>query len=133
GEHRGRYLGTSIELTVSGVSLSYSKNHMGIDHGFLFQEGDRSRVKSKQISYEWYEEHPEEKAEMDEHEAAFVRPLRSVLPRLDLLGYTLDTARAEYEALVGDVVERTSESSPTPAHGLMSFDEFCAFCGCIPL
>ncbi|WP_292552730.1 HEPN/Toprim-associated domain-containing protein [Mesorhizobium sp.] len=117
----------SIELTVSGVSLSYAKNHMGIDHGFLFQEGDRSRVKSEQISYEWYEEHPEETAELDEHEAAFVRPLRSVLPRLDLLGHTLDTARSEYEAIVGEEVGSGSECSPTPAHGFMSFDEFCSF------
>lgn len=126
-------MGTSIELTVSGVSLSYSKNHMGLDHGFLFQEGDRSRAKSEQISYEWYEEHPEEKAELAEHEAAFVRPLRSVLPRLDLLGYTIDAARAEYEVHVGDDVEDESEYSPIPAHGFMSFDEFCAFCGRIPL
>jgi hypothetical protein len=75
------------------------ENHMGLDHGFLFQDSHRSRAKSEQISYEWYEKHPKEKEELAEHEAAFVRPLCRALPRLDLLGYTLDAARAEYDPL----------------------------------
>jgi hypothetical protein len=33
-------MGTSIELTVSNVSLDYAKNFMGNDYGFLFQETD---------------------------------------------------------------------------------------------
>ncbi|MCA1443953.1 hypothetical protein I6F07_27845 [Ensifer sp. IC4062] len=30
-------MGTSIELTVSGVSLAYAKNNMGHDFGYLFR------------------------------------------------------------------------------------------------
>ena len=30
-------MGTEINLTVGGISLSYSKNHMGIDFGHLFR------------------------------------------------------------------------------------------------
>jgi len=126
-------LGTSIELTVSGISLAYAKNHMGMDHGFLFQEGDRSRMKSDQISYDWYEDNPEEKKELPEAEAAFIRPLHRVLPRLDLLGYTMAAARAEYEALVSEAVESQSEYRPVPEQGFMTFDEFVAFCGRYPL
>jgi hypothetical protein len=44
-------MGTSIGLTVGGVSLSYSKNHMGLDFGFLFQQGDESRRKLDGINY----------------------------------------------------------------------------------
>jgi hypothetical protein len=33
-------MGTSIELTVGGVSLDYSKNSIGFDWGHLFQDGD---------------------------------------------------------------------------------------------
>jgi hypothetical protein len=84
-------LGTSIELTIGGISLTYSKNSMGADHGFLFQKGDQARRPSDQIGYEYYADHPEE--DLAAAEAAFVRPLARVLPRLNLLGYTFDTAR----------------------------------------
>ena len=90
-------MGTCIELTVAGVGLDGSKNSMGNDHGFLFQERDRTRRLSNQIDYDYYAEHSEE--DHADSEAAFVRPLARVLPRLDLLGHTLDAARAEYDEL----------------------------------
>jgi len=120
-------LGTEIELTIGGISLDYSKNHMGIDHGFLFQEADRARCRADGIDYDYYEAHPEEDVSLAE--AAFIRPLRRVLPRLNLIGYTIDTARAEYEAVVGEAHEAESEYAPIPPKGFMSFDEFCEFCG----
>jgi HEPN/Toprim N-terminal domain 1 len=88
-------MGTSIELTVGGISLSYSKNHMGLDWGHLFQEGDLTRRQTKAINYDYYAEHPELADELVEAEQTFVRPLSKVLPRLALLGHTLDGARAE--------------------------------------
>jgi hypothetical protein len=57
-------MGTSIELYLGNVSLSYSKNYMGVDYGFLFQDSDLTRRKSESINYEYYEEHPEEKQEL---------------------------------------------------------------------
>src|SRR5690554_2028616 len=98
-------MGTSIELCIGDVSLSYSKNHMGIDYGFLFQDGDLKRQKSKAINYEYYEENPDEKYELDEAEEAFSRALSRVLPRLKLLGFTLEAARAEYQAMVAEAEE----------------------------
>lgn len=33
-------MGTEISLTVSEVTIDFSKNSLGIDHGMLFQSGD---------------------------------------------------------------------------------------------
>jgi hypothetical protein len=119
-------LGTAIELKVAGLSISYSKNAMGIDHGVLFQEEDRQRRLSDQIDYEYYEQNPED--DLSDREAAFVRPLPRVLPRLNLLGFTLDAARAEYEELVRQELElRDGQDQEEDAPVLLSFDEYCIF------
>src|SRR5690554_5759989 len=102
-------MGTSIELCVGKVSLSYSKNHMGIDYGFLFQDGDLTRRKSESIDYEYYEENPELKHEIEEAEETFARALCRVIPRLNILGYTLDAARAEYNLMLAEAEELSSE------------------------
>jgi hypothetical protein len=125
-QFEGPDLGTSIELTVGGITIDWSKNNMGMDYGFLFQEGDQARRPSDQINYEYYAEHPEMDLAADE--AALVRPLARVLPRLDLLGHTLDTARAEYEATTREELEicdRIGNADASRYH--MTFEEFCAF------
>jgi len=48
-------LGTEITLDVAGMSVTYSKNHRGIDHGSIFQEQDRKAIRSDQLDYDWYE------------------------------------------------------------------------------
>ena len=106
-------MGTSIELSVGNVSLSYSKNHMGIDYGFLFQDGDLTRRKSESIDYEYYEENPEIKHEIEEAEETFARALYRVIPRLNILGYTLDAARVEYNSLIAESEEISSEIDGT--------------------
>jgi len=47
-------LGTEITLDVGGVSLTYGKNHMGMDHGSLFQEPNRKPDRSEQVNYDYY-------------------------------------------------------------------------------
>ncbi|MGA2637430.1 HEPN/Toprim-associated domain-containing protein [Methylocella sp.] len=126
-------MGTSIELIVSSVSLDYAKNDMGNDYGFLFQEGDETRRPSDAINYEYYLEHPDEE-DLSEHEAGFVRPLAHVLPRLKLLGHSLDRARAEYEALRSDAMEMADMADPaatTPR--FLTFEEFCSLACLFPL
>ncbi|MDA3791027.1 MAG: HEPN/Toprim-associated domain-containing protein [Desulfobacula sp.] len=119
-------MGTSIELCIGNVSLSYSKNHMGIDYGFLFQSSDLTRRKSEAINYEYYEENPEEKHELDEAEEVFVRTLSRVLPRLNLLGYTLEAARAEYQALVVEAEEILNDTDIEESKKeYLTFEEFC--------
>lgn len=117
-------MGTSIELTVGGISLCYSKNHMGIDWGHLFQEGDLIRRRTTAIDYDYYAEHPEEAEALAVAELTFVRPLSRVLPRLALLGYSLEGARAEYEELVEEASSFSRESEDAKPH--LSFEEFCS-------
>lgn len=119
-------MGTSIELCIGSISLSYSKNQMGIDYGFLFQNGDLTRRKSKLIDYEYYEENPDLKHEIKKAEELFVRTLRQIVPRLNLLGHTLDTARAEYNSLL-EQAETTLSGIHTGESKIeyLNFDEFC--------
>lgn len=118
-------MGTLIFLEVGGVSIDWAKNGMGVDHGALFQEADRTRRALR----------GEDPASLDEGdhepsvaEAAFVRPLQCVVPRLDLLGYTFERARAEYEARVRDMSDVQEQFDlERPASALMTFDEYCEF------
>lgn len=95
-------MGTSIELKICNVSLDYAKNLMGNDYGFLFQEADMTRMKSDSVDYEYYEEHPEESSELEVSELVFSRSLARVIPRLNLLGHSLEAARAEYKSLINE-------------------------------
>lgn len=126
-------MGTSIELTVSGVSLDYAKNHMGNDYGYLFQEADIARRPCDGINYDYYQDHPEEKDDLAEHELAFVRPLHRVVPRLNVLGHTLADARSEYEAAVADAAEISELLPDEYQQAYLSFDEFCALANIFPL
>ena len=120
-------MGTIISLDIAGMGLDWSKNSKGVDHGALFQEQDRKRVRSDQISYEYYEGRDEELAP---NEMAFVRRLKDILPRLALLGFTRERAVREYESLVETCLEEaSSESDDDEAQPptFVSFDEFCAF------
>lgn len=119
-------MGTEINLTLGGISLAFSKNSMGIDFGHLFQDCDVTRRKMAEINYEYYEEHPEENGGLEQREAAFARPLGKILPRLELLNHTLESARAEYEAIVAESLEIASYSEPPESPSYLSFDEFCA-------
>jgi hypothetical protein len=122
----GRGVGTEIQLKVSHVSLDYAKNNMGNDYGFLFQDGDLARRRSDAINYDYYEANPDED-DLAEHETGFVRSLARVLPRLRLLGHTLDHARAEYQALIESTMEfADSDNSTESTPSLLTFEEFCA-------
>lgn len=127
-------MGTEIQLKIGGVSLSYAKNHMGMDFGFLFQEGDESHRKMDGIDYEYYQDHPDEQADLKNHEAVFARPLARVLPRLTMLNSTIEAARAEYEAIVADAIGSGSYGDPPqPEPPFLSFDRYCALVCRYPL
>ncbi|NOR71848.1 MAG: hypothetical protein GQ532_19540 [Methylomarinum sp.] len=99
---------------------------MGKDYGFLFQDSDLTRRKSKSINYEYYEEHPEEKQELDEAEEVFTRTLSRVLPRLNLLGFTLEVARSEYQTLVAEAEEISNNIDiEETKKEYLTFEAFC--------
>jgi len=125
-------LGTQITLELAEMTLTYSKNHMGQDHGCLYQEGDRKRLRSDQVDYDYFEKTKEDPALM---EMAFARKLKDILPRLNLIGFTREQAKFSYEAAIERDREYTSydDDEATPARDLMSFDEFCAFVAAHPV
>ena len=123
-------MGTEINLTVGGVSIDWAKNNPGCDHGFLFQQGDRARRHSEETDYEYCATHPE--IDLALREESLVRTLAKVLPRLDLLGWTLDAARAEFDALLADEREN-AEDDGSDAPNKSAFDDFCNLVDRYPL
>lgn len=120
-------VGTEITLDVGGVSITYSKNHRGIDHGSLFQEPDRKPLRSDQLDYDYYESEDEGPTSA---EMAFTRPLKDVVPRLELLGFNLNRVRREYERIVEswrEEMRSLSDDDTKPLPDLMSFAEFRQF------
>ena len=85
-------MATEITLDVGGLSVTYAKNDRGMDHGSLFQERDRKPVRSDQLDYDYYEREGEDPTSA---EMAFERPLKDIVPRLELLGFNLDRVRRE--------------------------------------
>ena len=118
-------MGTEISLDLAGLNVDWCKNGRGIDHGFLFQSNDRRRVP-------WEDDDHDDDPDRPLREMAFIRPLRSVVPRLELLGHTLATAKVDYERVAAVCVE---ERRSLREHGidkeapleLMSFGEFTEF------
>lgn len=119
-------MGTEITLDIGGVNLTYSKNYRGIDHGSLFQEKDRKRCRTEQINYDYFVKNDEELATS---EMAFMRPLREIVPRLELLRFTIDAAKYEYKKLMTAVLEEneTAEEDSSKKTDYMTFEEFVQF------
>lgn len=126
-------MGTEINLTIGGISLSYSKNHKGIDFGHLFQESDRTRRRLDGINYDYYEANPGENDDLVLLEMVFARRLDRIVPRLKLLNHSLEAANAEYQAVVAETLEMASYSDPPEEPTLLSFEEFCALACRYPL
>ncbi|MCU0940412.1 MAG: HEPN/Toprim-associated domain-containing protein, partial [Burkholderiaceae bacterium] len=121
---------TPITLTVGAITLTFSKWRIGVDHGMLFQESDRQRRRHPDIDYSYYAEHPEE--DPAQSEICFCRSLGSMLPRLELLGYTLATVKAEYEMQVTQDAERYADEegdgAPSPTRPeRLEFEKFIEF------
>jgi hypothetical protein len=98
---------TPITLSVGAIILTFNKWEIGVDHGMLFQESDRQRRRHPDVDYSYYDEHPEE--DPVQSETCFCRSLGSMVPRLELLGYTLATVKAEYEMQVTQDTERFAD------------------------
>jgi hypothetical protein len=81
-------MGTTIELRLGNLSVDWGKNEFYTDHLSLFQEGDTRRLQLDRTDEDCDRGH------------SLARRLRDVVPRLNLLGYTLDAAREEYESLM---------------------------------
>ena len=116
---------TPITLTVGAITLTFNKWEIGVDHGMLFQESDRQRRRHPDIDYRYYDEHPEE--DPAQSETCFCRSLGSMLPRLELLGYSLATVKAEYEMQVTQDAEWYDEDDGMPSPTRPARLEFAKF------
>ena len=116
-------MGTEITLAVGGMDVDCSKNHRGNDHGSLFQERDQTQVRTGQTDYAHDGDFDDD--ELAAMEAALVRKLSDVVPRLELLGYTLATAKAEYSLALERWAEETFDG--TPRKKPLTFSKFMAF------
>lgn len=126
-------MGTEITLDVAGMSVTYSKNHRGIDHGSIFQERDRKPIKRDGIDYDGYLEEDEGPSQI---EMGFTRPLKLVAPRLELLGFDLGRVEREYDVVAQTWLEdrrSLQDDDDVPLPGLMSFAEFRSFATAHPL
>jgi hypothetical protein len=127
-------MGTAIELYAGSVSLSYSKNVIGEDSGVLFQQGDIACRRQDQISYVYYEEHSGKRKDLSTAEEEFARKLLRIVPRLEILGYTLQAARDEYEGLVAEAIEMADlNDADGDRTRHLAFDEFFSFASRHPL
>lgn len=116
-------MGTEITLDIEGVTLTYSKNHFGIDHGALFQDADRCSLPSDEIDHDADEE-DESRRRMG---MTFSRLLGKIVCRLELLGFDLDRVRREYERSCSEALEAYRDPEEDSVPDLMTFEEFLAF------
>lgn len=121
-------MGTSIELCLGNVSLSYSKSHGSIDYGFLFQNSDLTRPlvwinKLQKIT----KKTSKNKRTWWDRKRVFARTLSRVLPRLEVLGFTLETANTEYQALLKEAEEISQNGNwcGRIERNILHFEEFC--------
>lgn len=125
-------MGTYIDLTVGGISVDECKNSRGYDHGALFQEDDRKRLRSDHIDYDHIEHNDPSLVNM---ELAFSRPLRAVIPRLDLLGFRLEAVSKTYQIHAKQWLEDRAAlaGDDEPLIEPMTFEEFLSFVQAHPI
>ena len=93
----------------------------------LFQAKDRKRIHSDQIDYDYFAENHEDPSLM---EMAFCKFLKEVVPRIELLGFTLDQVEREYKRCAEswrEDCEAMAHELEEPVPDVMTFTEFCAF------
>ncbi|MGH9773199.1 MAG: HEPN/Toprim-associated domain-containing protein, partial [Candidatus Acidiferrales bacterium] len=78
-------MGSEIWLALGALELDRGTNNLFANHSALFLPGDIAEAR-------YYYAHG-----VIEEKPAFVRTLRSIVRRLDLLGYTLQDCRGLYE------------------------------------
>lgn len=76
-------MGTEFSLDIAGINVGWGKNHRNVDHGFPFQSDERRHVL-------WEDDDHDDVSDRSLMERALTRPLRTALPRLELLGHGPD-------------------------------------------
>ena len=87
-------MGTMINLALGRLEIDWGKNNFFRDHSALFQEDDIKPVPSYYAGPDW----PEGEPIVEMHEG-LGKPLRHVVDRIELLGYTLAAVEHHYGEL----------------------------------
>ncbi|WP_338666236.1 HEPN/Toprim-associated domain-containing protein (plasmid) [Pararoseomonas sp. SCSIO 73927] len=90
-------MGSMITLRLGRLEVDWGKNSFFINHSALFRSGDLAEA-----DY-FYED------DIVERKPAYVRKLRHVVPRLELLGFSLEGCRRAYEEEVRRIPASDSE------------------------
>ena len=98
-------MGSIVSFGLEGLELDWGKNSFYNDHSALFRPDD------VEVASYFYAEG------ITEQKPAFVRPLKSCIRRLELLGYTLERCAQEYQ----DLFDSWPEYYDAPP---LSYDEF---------
>ena len=126
-------MGTIISLRVAGTDIAWAKNGPGENYGPLFQDNDLTRLRSEQLDYDRVDPNDPDLAR---EEMAFAKQLSGLVPRLELLGFTLEQVEAEYSQATQEhagETEALDEESERSSPRLMTFPEFCAFVSSHPI
>lgn len=84
-------MGTHITLDLGELNIHWGKNEYWFDHSPLFRVNDVKKRQAGQIN----ESETEEPTERE----VCIRRLRDVVPRLELLGYSIDSLRRDFRGL----------------------------------
>ena len=83
-------MGSIITLGLGNLEIDWGKTHNFIDHSALFTKG-----KLGTATYKYFDLDELDKV-IYERQPALLSPLKDVVPRLELLGYTVGTAKSLY-------------------------------------
>lgn len=93
-------MGSMINLSVGRLEIDWGKNDGFFDHSPLFQPSDLAQVPYYYV--DWNHPHNKEEGEYERHidtvfKDGLSKPLDQVIERINLLGYTMNYARREFE------------------------------------
>lgn len=91
-------MGSIISLGIDHFEIDWGKNNCFVNHSRLFLPNDIALA-----PYHYVDDDTEQPVVMDNK--AYVRPLRSVVKRLELLGYTIKGCREAYDRLCSEMPE----------------------------
>ncbi len=114
-------MGTYITLNIGGIDVAWAKNMVGENFGDLYEESNRKPLNSSEPDddVDWSKE-SDINAKM-----AFTRPLREIVPRLEILGYSLDRIALEYQQATAYYQEQYCDVNS--AAKILTFEGFCSF------
>ena len=84
-------MGTMIHLALGKLEVDWGKNNFFKNHGALYQPTDLKQIPTYYAGEDWSDDDP-----IIELSEGFGKPLKEVVDRMELLGFTLPTIEQQY-------------------------------------